>query len=143
MNWIELILIVNELKYLIGFLFVEQVQYNERDVPKSPFEVKVEGMAGDASKVTASGPGIEADSVTVNRPTYFDVFTKDAGKGVPEVIVLDPAANRNTIPAKLRLISPVLLPFSLFHFYLLINIKFNVRIIVLLELMNLITFFKN
>ena len=83
--------------------------YNDRDIPKSPFEVKVEGMAGDASKVTASGPGIEPESVTVNRPTYFDVFTKDAGKGTPEVIILDPSGNRNTIQAKLRQISPVIM----------------------------------
>ena len=84
-----------------------QVLYNDRDIPKSPFEVSVEGMAGDASKVTAAGPGLEPDGVTVNRPTYFDVFIKDAGKGVPEVIILDPAGNRNTIPVKLRPISPV------------------------------------
>ncbi|XP_046641662.1 filamin-A-like isoform X3 [Daphnia pulicaria] len=82
------------------------VKYNGLDIPKSPFEVKVEGHAGDASKVTASGPGLEPEGVVVNRPTYFDIFTKDAGKGVPEVIVLDPAGQRNTVPVKLRQISP-------------------------------------
>ena len=82
------------------------MKYNGLDIPKSPFEVKVEGHAGDASKVTASGPGLEPEGVVVNRPTYFDIFTKDAGKGVPEVIVLDPAGQRNTVPVKLRQISP-------------------------------------
>ncbi|XP_045034750.1 filamin-A isoform X2 [Daphnia magna] len=82
------------------------VKYNGLDIPKSPFEVKVEGHAGDASKVTASGPGLEPEGVIVNRPTYFDIFTKDAGKGVPEVIVLDAAGQRNTVPVKLRQISP-------------------------------------
>ena len=83
-----------------------KVHYNDNEIPKSPFDVKVEGFAGDASKVTASGPGLEPDGVVVNRPTYFDVFTKDAGKGVPEVIVLDPAGSRNTVVSKLRQISP-------------------------------------
>ena len=50
----------------------------------------VEGHAGDPSKVTASGPGLQPTGNVINRPTYFDVFTKDAGRGVPEVIVLDP-----------------------------------------------------
>ena len=83
-----------------------QVRYNGKDIPKSPFPVKVEGFAGDASKVTASGPGLEPEGVIVQRPTYFDIFTKDAGKGVPEVIILDPAGNRNSVPVKLRQISP-------------------------------------
>lgn len=33
------------------------VKFSGKDVPKSPFEVKVEGVAGNAEKVTASGPG--------------------------------------------------------------------------------------
>lgn len=66
----------------------------------------MEGHAGDASKVTASGPGLEPEGVTINRPTYFDIFTQNAGKGVPEVIILDPAGNRNTVAVKLRQISP-------------------------------------
>ena len=54
------------------------VRFAEKDVPRSPFEVKVEGFAGDASKVTVAGPGIEPNGVIVNRPTYFDIFTKGA-----------------------------------------------------------------
>jgi filamin len=56
--------------------------------------------------VTASGPGLEPEGVIVNRPTYFDIFTKDAGRGAPEVVVLDPAGQKNTIAVKLRQISP-------------------------------------
>lgn len=54
----------------------------------------VEGHAGDPSKVTASGPGLQSVGNVINRPTYFDVFTKDAGRGVPEVIVLDPQVSK-------------------------------------------------
>ncbi|XP_055692687.1 filamin-A isoform X4 [Lutzomyia longipalpis] len=82
------------------------VKYSGRDIPKSPYEVRVEGHAGDASKVTASGPGLQPDGVSVNRPTFFDIFTKDAGRGVPEVIILDPAGHKTTVPAKVRQTSP-------------------------------------
>lgn len=36
----------------------------------------VEAAAGDASKVTASGPGLEKTGVIVSKKTYFEVFTK-------------------------------------------------------------------
>jgi filamin len=62
----------------------------------------VEGHAGDPSKVTASGPGLQPDGVMINRPTYFDISTKDAGRGVPEVIILDPSGHKNTVPVKVR-----------------------------------------
>lgn len=82
------------------------VKYSGREVPKSPYSVIVEGHAGDASKVTASGPGIQPDGVCINKPSYFDIFTKDAGKGVPEVIILDPSGNKNSVPVKVRQTSP-------------------------------------
>lgn len=53
-----------------------QVLYTGREVPKSPFTVKVEGHAGDASKVKASGPGLQTDGVFVEKGTYFDIYTK-------------------------------------------------------------------
>lgn len=68
--------------------------------------MRVEGFAGNASKVTASGPGLEPEGVVLNRPTYFDIFTKDAGRGTPEVVVLDPNGMKNTVPVKVRQISP-------------------------------------
>ncbi|XP_065072532.1 filamin-A isoform X4 [Ochlerotatus camptorhynchus] len=78
------------------------VKFCGRDIPKSPYEVLVDGQAGDPSKVTASGPGIQPDGVTVNKQTYFEISTKDAGKGVPEVIILDPANHKTSVAAKLR-----------------------------------------
>lgn len=67
-----------------------KVLFAGREIPKSPYTVMVEGHAGDPSKVTASGPGLQPVGNVINRPTFFDVFTKDAGRGVPEVVVLDP-----------------------------------------------------
>lgn len=67
-----------------------KVTYAGREIPKSPYAVRVEGAAGDHTKVTASGPGLQPEGVIVDRPTYFDIYTKDAGRGVPEVIILDP-----------------------------------------------------
>ncbi|XP_015175448.1 PREDICTED: filamin-A isoform X4 [Polistes dominula] len=82
-----------------------KILFAGREIPKSPYTVNVEGHAGDASKVTASGPGLQRDGVVLNRPTYFDIFTKDAGRGVPEVIILDPQGTKLTTP-KLRQIFP-------------------------------------
>lgn len=78
------------------------VNFNGRDVPKSPFDVKVEGVAGNAEKVSASGPGLQPDGVMVKRATYFDIHTKDAGKGSPEVIILDPQGHKTSVAAKVR-----------------------------------------
>ncbi|XP_015599800.1 filamin-A isoform X2 [Cephus cinctus] len=83
-----------------------KVLFAGREIPKSPYTVTVEGHAGDPSKVTASGPGLQPDGVVVNRPTFFDIFTKDAGRGVPEVIILDPQGSKTTVPVKLRQTSP-------------------------------------
>lgn len=52
------------------------VKFSGRDIPKSPYDVKVEGHAGDASKVTASGPGLQSDGLSIGRTTYFDIHTK-------------------------------------------------------------------
>jgi hypothetical protein len=45
--------------------------------------------------------GLEAEGVVANKPTYFEIFTAGAGKGKPEVVVLDPAGRKDTVPAKL------------------------------------------
>jgi filamin len=52
------------------------VKFAGREIPKSPYTVSVEGHAGDPSKVTASGPGLQPDGVMIHRPTYFDISTK-------------------------------------------------------------------
>ncbi|XP_029167599.1 filamin-A isoform X4 [Nylanderia fulva] len=83
-----------------------KVLFAGREIPKSPYVVNVEGHAGDASKVTASGPGLQPEGIVVHRPTFFDIFTKDAGRGVPEVIILDPQGSKTAVPVKLRQTSP-------------------------------------
>ncbi|XP_026824513.1 filamin-A isoform X4 [Ooceraea biroi] len=83
-----------------------KVLFAGRGIPKSPYTVNVEGHAGDPNKVTASGPGLQPEGVVVNRPTFFDIFTKDAGRGVPEVIILDPQGSKTAVPVKLRQTSP-------------------------------------
>lgn len=82
------------------------VKYSGREIPKSPFNVQVEGHAGDPTKVTASGPGLQPDGVFIKRVTFFDISTKEAGKGVPEVIILNPAGNKESVPITLRQTSP-------------------------------------
>ncbi|XP_015510160.1 filamin-like isoform X1 [Neodiprion pinetum] len=83
-----------------------KIQFAGRAIPKSPYTVSVEGHAGDSTKVTASGPGLQPDGVAINRPTFFDIFTKEAGRGVPEVIILDPQGSKTSVPVKLRQTSP-------------------------------------
>lgn len=82
------------------------VKFGGRDVPKSPFTVNVDEVAGDASKVNAFGPGLQPDGVRVKVPTYFDIHAKDAGKGVPEVIILDPEGHKTSVAAKIRQTGP-------------------------------------
>ncbi|XP_043250798.1 filamin-A isoform X3 [Colletes gigas] len=79
-----------------------KVLFAGREVPNSPYTVNVAAQAGNASKVTASGPGLQPEGVTVNKPTFFDIFTKDTGGGVPEVIILDPQGSKTSVPVKLR-----------------------------------------
>lgn len=79
-----------------------KVTFAGKDVPKSPFSVKVEGYAGDPSKATASGPGLQPTGVSAGKPTYFDVFTKDAGKGQVEVVIVDPKSNKNSVPCRIK-----------------------------------------
>ncbi|XP_037819332.1 filamin-A isoform X3 [Lucilia sericata] len=78
------------------------VKFSGRDIPKSPFPVKVEGHAGDASKVKVTGPGVQPLGVVISKPTFFDILTKDAGRGVPEVIIIDPANHKTSVAAKVR-----------------------------------------
>lgn len=52
------------------------IKFANQDIPKSPFVAGVKGMAGDPSKVTASGPGLEKSGVIVGQKTHFEVHTK-------------------------------------------------------------------
>lgn len=51
--------------------------------------------------MTAAGPGLEPEGVVINKPTYFDIFTENAGKGNPEVIILDPKGKKDSAPIKI------------------------------------------
>ncbi|XP_075794972.1 filamin-B isoform X6 [Pelodiscus sinensis] len=66
------------------------VLFAGQHISKSPFDVNVDKAQGDASKVTAKGPGLEAIGNIANKPTYFDIYTAGAGVGDVNVQVEDP-----------------------------------------------------
>ncbi|XP_029456815.1 LOW QUALITY PROTEIN: filamin-B [Rhinatrema bivittatum] len=73
------------------------VLFAGQHIAKSPFEVNVDKAQGDASKVTAKGPGLETTGNIANRPTYFDIYTAGAGIGDIGVTVEDPQGSSNTV----------------------------------------------
>ncbi|KAM6979784.1 LOW QUALITY PROTEIN: filamin B a [Aplochiton taeniatus] len=73
-----------------------------QQIPKSPFEVNVDKALGDASKVTAKGPGLEATGNTANKPTYFDIYTAGAGVGEVVAVVKDPQGRQNTVEVQME-----------------------------------------
>ena len=56
------------------------IKFGGKEIPKSPFVVKVEEIEGDASKVIAQGPGLEQQGIIANTKTYFEVVTKGKDK---------------------------------------------------------------
>ncbi|KAG8432010.1 hypothetical protein GDO86_020333, partial [Hymenochirus boettgeri] len=64
------------------------VQYADEEIPRSPFKVKVLPTY-DASKVTASGPGLSSQGVLASLPVNFAVDAKDAGLGPLSVQITD------------------------------------------------------
>ncbi|XP_021099603.1 filamin-B isoform X8 [Heterocephalus glaber] len=72
------------------------VLFAGQHISKSPFEVNVDKAQGDASKVTAKGPGLEAAGNIANKSTYFDIYTAGAGVGDIVVEVEDPQG-KNTV----------------------------------------------
>ncbi|XP_041349933.1 filamin-A-like isoform X2 [Gigantopelta aegis] len=73
------------------------VKFAAKEIPKSPYSVKIEGMAGDPKKVSAKGPGIEKSGVVAGKKTYFEIYTKGAGNGNVDVVVLDPHGRKDTV----------------------------------------------
>lgn len=73
------------------------IKFANRELPKSPYRVAVQGAAGDASKVTAAGPGIERTGNQVGKRTYFQVNAQQAGPGIADCAVVDPRGNRDTV----------------------------------------------
>ncbi|KAM6962063.1 filamin-C-like isoform 2-T2 [Tautogolabrus adspersus] len=65
------------------------VKYAEQEVPRSPFKIKTL-PAHDASKVRASGPGLNASGVSASLPVEFTIDARDAGEGLLTVQILDP-----------------------------------------------------
>uniref|UniRef100_A0A7N8YJD8 Filamin-C-like n=1 Tax=Mastacembelus armatus TaxID=205130 RepID=A0A7N8YJD8_9TELE len=65
------------------------VKYADKDVPHSPFKV-ISQPGHDASKVRASGPGLDKKGVSASLPVEFTIDARDAGEGLLTVQILDP-----------------------------------------------------
>ncbi|XP_061470231.1 filamin-A isoform X1 [Rhineura floridana] len=78
------------------------VLFAGQHIAKSPFEVNVDKSHGDASKVTAQGPGLEPTGNIANKTTYFEIFTAGAGVGEVEVIIQDPTGKKGTVEQHLE-----------------------------------------
>uniref|UniRef100_A0A4W6F7P1 Filamin C n=1 Tax=Lates calcarifer TaxID=8187 RepID=A0A4W6F7P1_LATCA len=63
------------------------VKYADQEVPRSPFKIKTL-PAHDASKVRASGPGLNASGVPASLPVEFTIDARDAGEGLLTVQIL-------------------------------------------------------
>ncbi|XP_068163366.1 filamin-C-like isoform X6 [Antennarius striatus] len=68
------------------------VKYANQEVPRSPFKVKTL-PAHDASKVRASGPGLNSSGVPASLPVEFTIDARDAGEGLLTVQIVDPEGN--------------------------------------------------
>nr|XP_032651018.1 filamin-A-like isoform X1 [Chelonoidis abingdonii] len=66
------------------------VHYGDQEVPRSPFKVKVL-PTHDASKVKASGPGLNTTGVPASLPVEFTIDAKDAGEGGLSLAVEGPS----------------------------------------------------
>lgn len=73
-------------------------------IAKSPFEVYVDKSQGDASKVTAQGPGLEPSGNIANKTTYFEIFTAGEGRLLSQAGLrgepLGPGSNLEVLGAK-------------------------------------------
>ncbi|XP_028923663.1 filamin-A isoform X3 [Ornithorhynchus anatinus] len=78
------------------------VLFAGQHIAKSPFEVNVDKSHGDASKVTAQGPGLEPSGNIANKTTYFEIFTAGAGVGEVEVVIQDPTGKKGTVEQQLE-----------------------------------------
>nr|XP_061813370.1 filamin-C-like isoform X2 [Nerophis lumbriciformis] len=65
------------------------VKYADQEVPHSPFKVMSQ-PGHDASKVRASGPGLDSKGVSASLPVEFTIDARDAGEGLLTVQILDP-----------------------------------------------------
>uniref|UniRef100_A0A8C1UH33 Filamin B n=1 Tax=Cyprinus carpio TaxID=7962 RepID=A0A8C1UH33_CYPCA len=99
--------VLNEGKKTYSVTYIPQVMGPHKvtvlfaglQIPKSPFEVDVDKAQGDATKVTAKGPGLEPLGNIANKPTFFDIYTAGAGVGDVTAFIKDPLGNKNTVEA--------------------------------------------
>uniref|UniRef100_A0A4W5R6H7 Filamin C n=1 Tax=Hucho hucho TaxID=62062 RepID=A0A4W5R6H7_9TELE len=69
--------------------YTVSVKYGDQEVPRSPFKVRSQ-PGHDASKVRASGPGLDKSGVAASLPVEFTIDARDAGEGLLTVQILDP-----------------------------------------------------
>uniref|UniRef100_A0A3B3C261 Filamin C, gamma a (actin binding protein 280) n=1 Tax=Oryzias melastigma TaxID=30732 RepID=A0A3B3C261_ORYME len=69
--------------------YTVSVKYADQEVPHSPFKVMSQ-PGHDASKVRASGPGLDTKGVSASLPVEFTIDARDAGEGLLTVQILDP-----------------------------------------------------
>uniref|UniRef100_A0A3B3ZQH0 Calponin-homology (CH) domain-containing protein n=1 Tax=Periophthalmus magnuspinnatus TaxID=409849 RepID=A0A3B3ZQH0_9GOBI len=69
--------------------YTVSVKYADQEVPHSPFKVMSQ-PGHDASKVRASGPGLDTKGVAASLPVEFTIDARDAGEGLLTVQILDP-----------------------------------------------------
>ncbi|XP_064417245.1 filamin-C isoform X3 [Latimeria chalumnae] len=69
--------------------YAVSVKYADQEVPRSPFKIKVL-PTHDASKVRASGPGLNASGIPASLPVEFTIDARDAGEGLLTVQIIDP-----------------------------------------------------
>lgn len=50
--------------------------FNGAGIPKSPYKVEVKGVAGDPSKCTTEGPGIQPKGNLIGKATWFKINTR-------------------------------------------------------------------
>uniref|UniRef100_A0A8C8G365 Calponin-homology (CH) domain-containing protein n=1 Tax=Oncorhynchus tshawytscha TaxID=74940 RepID=A0A8C8G365_ONCTS len=68
--------------------YTVSVKYGDQEVPRSPFKVRSQ-PGHDASKVCASGPGLDKSGVPASLPVEFTIDARDAGEGLLTVQILD------------------------------------------------------
>ncbi|XP_014117404.1 PREDICTED: filamin-C isoform X1 [Pseudopodoces humilis] len=86
----------------VGGLHKVTVLFAGQNIDGSPFGVNVGMALGDASKVTARGPGLEPVGNVANKTTYFDIYTAGAGSGDVGVVITDPQGRRDTVEVMLE-----------------------------------------
>ncbi|XP_075250469.1 filamin-A-like isoform X3 [Convolutriloba macropyga] len=78
-----------------------EVRWSGMQIKDSPFTVNVAGVVGDASKCRAAGPGLAVNGLQASVPTFFEVFTEDAGSGNVEVYITDPNSRPESVQMRM------------------------------------------